>query len=237
MTLTQKVNYVVAAVLSVFSVLTLIFKNNFFSEELIEYSVALSIIGIVLALTPLLSIIISNVFGLLKVSPHIVTTYYIIIILTYYLGVLLGFSENLFWYDALVGVVFGFLIGLITLHFITRREGYSSFHPLIIAIFVLVVPIGFLAVYEVFEFILQDALGVDLQAASPCTAEQIKDNIICIDEATGLVNGETFNSNLMFDTMFDMLISFGGVVLLWIHLFIYNKGITERNILDYYIVE
>ncbi len=153
-----------------------------------------------------------------KFRPHIVTTYYINVLLLYYIGFIFGVSQDYPVYEWIAGATLGFTIGLITIQYITKHEGFAKFHPFIAYVYLFTVPMGIIGVWKIIEFYISSALGLDLQNSIP--------------ESQG---GITPDGKVMYDMMFDIIFSLSGVVILYIHVYLYRKGYKKHNFISHYV--
>ncbi len=155
-----------------------------------------------------------------KFRPHIVTTYYVDVVLLYYIGIIFGVSQDYPFYEWIAGATLGFTIGLITIQYISKHEGFPKFHPFIAYVYLFIVPMGFIGLWKIIEFYISNALGLDLQNSIPDT-----------------LGGHTPIDKVMFDMMFDIIFSLTGVVVLYIHIFFYRKGHEKYNFVKHYVNE
>ncbi len=155
-----------------------------------------------------------------KFKPHIVTTYYINIVYLYYIGFIFGVFENRPFLEWIGGATLGFTIGLITIQYITKHEGFAKFHPFIAYVYLFIVPMGFIGLWKIMEFYLSEQLGLDLQNSIPDT-----------------MGGHTPLGKVMYDMMFDIIFSLTGVIILYIHIHLFRKGYQKANVVKYYVTQ
>ena len=69
-----------------------------------------------------------------------------------FLGTIMRFYENIWWYDLAMHTVFGYIGCLIGLFFACKLADIYALRPLLIALFCFCVSLMFAALWEVFEF-------------------------------------------------------------------------------------
>ncbi len=153
-----------------------------------------------------------------KFKPHIVTTYYVDVVLLYYIGIIFGVSQDYPFYEWIAGATLGFTIGLITIQYVSKHEGFKKFHPFTAYVFLFIVPMGIIGLWKVIEFYISSGLGLDLQNSIPIE-----------------LGGHTPIDKVMYDMMFDIIFSLTGVLVLYGHIFFYRKGYEKYNFVQFYV--
>lgn len=115
-----------------------------------------------------------------------------------FLGTIMRFYENIWWYDLAMHTVFGYIGCLIGLFFACKLADIYALRPLLIALFCFCVSLMFAALWEVFEFAGDLLLGNNAQG-----------------DPVQTVTGELFIP--VNDTMEDIICNLTGAVLFLLH--------------------
>lgn len=115
-----------------------------------------------------------------------------------FLGTIMRFYENIWWYDLAMHTVFGYIGCLIGLFFACKLADIYALRPLFIALFCFCVSLMFAALWEVFEFAGDLLLGNNAQG-----------------DPVQTVTGEQFIP--VNDTMEDIICNLTGAVLFLLH--------------------
>lgn len=115
-----------------------------------------------------------------------------------FLGTIMRFYENIWWYDLAMHTVFGYIGCLIGLFFACKLADIYALRPLFVALFCFCVSLMFAAMWEVFEFTGDLLLGNNAQG-----------------DPVQTVTGEQFIP--VNDTMEDIICNLTGAVLFLLH--------------------
>lgn len=130
-----------------------------------------------------------------------------------FLGTIMRFYENIWWYDLAMHTVFGYIGCLIGLFFACKLADIYALRPLLIALFCFCVSLMFAALWEVFEFAGDLLLGNNAQG-----------------DPVQTVTGELFIP--VNDTMEDIICNLTGAVLFLLH---YGLHRLSRRSLGFYM--
>lgn len=115
-----------------------------------------------------------------------------------FLGTIMRFYENIWWYDLAMHTVFGYIGCLIGLFFACKLADIYALRPLFVALFCFCMSLMFAALWEVFEFTGDLLLGNNAQG-----------------DPVQTVTGELFIP--VNDTMEDIICNLAGAVLFLLH--------------------
>lgn len=130
-----------------------------------------------------------------------------------FLGTVMRFYENIWWYDLAMHTVFGYIGCLIGLFFACKLADIYTMRPLFIALFCFCVSLMFAAMWEVFEFTGDLLLGNNAQG-----------------DPVQTVTGELFIP--VNDTMEDIICNTAGAILFLLH---YGLHRLSRRSLGFYM--
>ncbi len=167
---------------------------------------ALYFVGAILLLVPVVAFYLFKS----KIHPLMITSYYSLVFVLFYLGVLFRYSESYWWYDKLSSSFLGLMVGLMTLYFLSYYEGFDKFSILTLHLYLFAVPMGMIAVWEIIEYNLAIIINVDLQ-------HSVVNNVYSMD-----------------DTMSDIIAGLIGITIVSILLNQYNRKRGWFNIIGYY---
>ena len=130
-----------------------------------------------------------------------------------FLGTIMRFYENIWWYDLAMHTVFGYIGCLIGLFFACKLADIYAMRPLLVALFCFCMSLMFAALWEVFEFTGDLLLGNNAQG-----------------DPVQTVTGEQFIP--VNDTMEDIICNLTGAVLFLLH---YGLHRLSRRSLGFYL--
>ena len=130
-----------------------------------------------------------------------------------FLGTIMRFYENIWWYDLAMHTVFGYIGCLIGLFFACKLADIYAMRPLLVALFCFCMSLMFAALWEVFEFTGDLLLGNNAQG-----------------DPVQTVTGEQFIP--VNDTMEDIICNLTGAVLFLLH---YGLHRLSRRSLGFYM--
>ncbi len=200
----RKINYVIFYALLIVAVGMVVYDLavGFVDTEMKVYAY----VGLYLMIAPVIAFYIFKK----EIHPLMITSFYSILFVSYFLGIVFGFSGTFWWFDYFARAFLGFMVGLMTLYYLSYHEGFDKFRMATLHLYLFAVPMGFIALYEVLEYNVAIEIGVDLQKS--------------------FVNG----SYSMNDTMFDILSGLIGVGILFILLNQYDRKRGWINIIGYF---
>lgn len=153
-----------------------------------------SLIKMSIVLTALLPLLLKKIFHL-DIPIILETSYLVFIFLGHFLGSIVDFYHQIYWYDTFTHFLSGILVAMLAIYIITKK-GMNTDKNIYLWLLFIVSLSAFIAVdWEIFEFVSDDLFNADAQ-----------------NVATTGVN----------DTMVDMIVALLGALLFGIS-FIYEK--------------
>lgn len=98
-----------------------------------------------------------------RISDKLVALFYIFCIFSLVLGVMINFYDNIFWWDVLMHVLSGVVMGIFGNSILNRIQGAKKVEPLARFIFIIGIACTGGLFWEIYEFIADLTLGIDCQ--------------------------------------------------------------------------
>ncbi len=116
--------------------------------------------------------------------------FYLFLFLSIYLGSFLDLYHILWWWDILIHALAGLLLGFLAMFLVNHLAKKGANSPVYIFLFVFCFSLSLTALWEIFEFMIDELFGMDMQRASDLVGQ-----------------------NALFDTMFDIISGTVGAII------------------------
>ena len=116
--------------------------------------------------------------------------FYLFLFLSIYLGSYVELYDILWWWDILIHALAGLLLGFLAMFLVNHLAKKGANSPVYIFLFVLCFSMSLTALWEIFEFMIDEIFNMDLQHAS-----------------------DLLGQNALFDTMFDIISGTVGAII------------------------